>query len=115
MEHRLKIHTKPMDDLISGVKNCEVRDCSDRDFNVGDTVMLTEVDVGHDSSPRALLRTISHIQTGYGLPDGLCVLSYEWPLRNWAVCVRDKILKPMENTNDLARQLLGLCKGHLKK
>lgn len=76
-EHRLKIHRKPFLDLESGGKTCEIRDCSDRDFQVGDSVLLMLVDETGNPTPNELLRKITHIQTGYGLPDDLCVLSYE--------------------------------------
>lgn len=63
--HDLKIDPKPFADLVSGAKTCEVRN-DDRGFEVGDTVRF----------PGGHCCTISHIQRGYGLPDGLCVLSY---------------------------------------
>lgn len=75
--HTLKIHETPFADLLSGAKTCEIRS-DDRGFEVGDTVELKEFDGSYTG--RAIRRTISHIQRGYGLPDGLCVLSYapEW-------------------------------------
>jgi len=63
--HDLKIDPQPFADLVSGAKTCEVRN-DDRGFEVGDTVRF----------PGGHCCTISHIQRGYGLPDGLCVLSY---------------------------------------
>ena len=75
--HRLKIHRKPFLDLESGAKTCEIRDCSDRDFQVGDSVLLMLVDETGNPTPNELRRKITHIQTGYGLPDDFCVLSYE--------------------------------------
>lgn len=75
-EHRLKIHRKPFLDLESGAKTCEIRDCSDRDFQVGDSVLLMLVDETGNPTPNELRRKITHIQTGYGLPDDFCVLSY---------------------------------------
>ncbi len=71
-KHNLKIDAAPFDDLLSGAKTGEVRN-DDRAFAVGDTVHLTCND------GRAVDRTISHIQRGYGLPDGICVLSYTRP------------------------------------
>ncbi|QGA58250.1 DUF3850 domain-containing protein [Brucella sp. 2280] len=71
-EHTLKIDAQPMDDLLSGAKTGEVRK-DDRGFQVGDTVRLTCAD------GRTVYRVISHIQRGYGLPDGICVLSYTTP------------------------------------
>lgn len=76
-QHVLKIHPAPLADLLSGAKTAEVRR-NDRDFQVGDTVRLMEVNpetLNWTGRPD-LVRTISHIQTGYGLPDGMCVLSY---------------------------------------
>lgn len=67
--HRLKVDVKPMSDLLSGNKTCEIRR-DDRGFEVGDHVHLT------CSDGRETDRIISHIQRGYGLPGGLCVLSY---------------------------------------
>jgi hypothetical protein len=63
--HDLKIDPQPFADLVSGAKTGEVRN-DDRGFEVGDTVRF----------PGGHCCTISHIQRGYGLPDGLCVLSY---------------------------------------
>jgi len=76
--HYLKIHQQPYDDLTQGVKTCEVRRCDDRDFNVGDLVELHVVYAdGSDARPsKSVIREITHIQKGYGLPEGLCVLSY---------------------------------------
>lgn len=73
LTHTLKIDATPLNDLLSGAKTSEVRH-DDRDFEVGDTVYLT------CSDGRAMERTISHIQRGYGLPDGICVLSYTRPI-----------------------------------
>ena len=76
-EHRLKIHRKPFLDLESGAKTCEIRDCSDRDFQVGDSVLLMLIDETGNPTQNELRRKITHIHTGYGLQDHLCVLSYE--------------------------------------
>jgi hypothetical protein len=72
-DHALKIHEQPFNDILSGVKNCEVRN-NDRGFQPGDTVQLHEI--ADTFTGRVMERKITHIQTGYGLPDGLCVLSY---------------------------------------
>lgn len=79
-QHVLKIHPVPLADLLSGTKTAEVRR-NDRDFQVGDTVRLMEVnpETGNWTGAADHVRTISHIQTGYGLPDGICVLSYTQP------------------------------------
>ena len=78
-EHELKIRQTPLADLLSGLKTGEIRDCSDREFAVGDTVLLREIDDGRDYTGTVLRRTITHVQKHYGLPDHLCVLSYGQP------------------------------------
>ena len=80
-EHILKIHPKPFADLASGAKTGEIRDCSDRDFKVGDSVRLIMVDETGNPAGKELVRHITHIQHHYGLPDYLCVLSYGQPQR----------------------------------
>ncbi|WP_217362538.1 DUF3850 domain-containing protein [Pseudomonas asiatica] len=78
-EHELKIRQTPLADLLSGLKTGEIRDCSDREFAVGDTVLLREIDDARDYTGTVLRRTITHVQKHYGLPDHLCVLSYGQP------------------------------------
>lgn len=80
-QHVLKIHPAPLEALLSGDKTCEVR-FNDRGFEVGDTVCLREIDPTseQETGRRDHVRTITHIQSGYGLPDHVCVLSYA-PLR----------------------------------
>ncbi|WP_339533886.1 DUF3850 domain-containing protein [Pseudomonas hunanensis] len=75
-EHELRIRQTPMADLLSGLKTGEIRDCSDREFAVGDTVLLREVDDAREYTGTVARRTITHVQKNYGLPDHLCVLSY---------------------------------------
>ncbi|WP_081255278.1 DUF3850 domain-containing protein [Pseudomonas putida] len=81
-EHELKIRQTPLADLLSGLKTGEVRDCSDRNFAVGDTVLLREIDDALDYTGTVLRRTITHVQKHYGLPDHLCVLSYGQPAQH---------------------------------
>lgn len=78
-EHELKIRQTPLADLLSGLKTGEIRDCSDREFAVGDTVLLREIDDSRDYTGTVARRTITHVQKNYGLPDHLCVLSYGQP------------------------------------
>ncbi|WP_323600655.1 DUF3850 domain-containing protein [Pseudomonas putida] len=78
-EHELKIRQTPLADLLSGLKTGEIRDCSDRDFAAGDTVLLREVDDAREYTGTVARRTITHVQKNYGLPDHLCVLSYGQP------------------------------------
>lgn len=74
--HHLKIHRKPFDDLVSGRKTSEVRNCADREFREGDHVELFLIDETGNPANKSIVRTITHIQRGYGLPDDICVLSY---------------------------------------
>ena len=78
-EHELKIRQTPLADLLSGLKTGEIRDCSDREFAVGDTVLLREIDDGREYTGTVARRTITHVRKHYGLPDHLCVLSYGQP------------------------------------
>ncbi|MGI9563836.1 DUF3850 domain-containing protein [Pseudomonas fulva] len=77
--HELKIRQTPLADLLSGLKTGEIRDCSDREFTAGDTVLLREIDDDRAYTGRVERRTITHVQKQYGLPDHLCVLSYGQP------------------------------------
>lgn len=72
--HTLKIDRKPFLDICSGAKTAEIRR-DDRGFMVGDTVLLLE-HVDGSPTEREVARTISHIQRDYGLPAGMCILSY---------------------------------------
>ncbi len=77
--HKLKTHPKPFTELLSGDKTAEIRACHDRNFQRGDTVTLVEIDpVSEDPTGRILTRGITHVQTGYGIPEGYCVLSYSY-------------------------------------
>ena len=76
MIHNLKIHAVPFADLVSGAKTAEVRTCADRDFQVGDLVELFLVDESGGNATQSIVREITHVQKGYGLPEDLCVLSY---------------------------------------
>lgn len=76
--HNMKVHPEPFEALLSGAKNSEVRALDGRNFQAGDTVSLAEVSDEPPYAPtgRTLERVITHVQTGYGLPAYMCVLSY---------------------------------------
>lgn len=78
--HHLKILRKPFEDLVSGRKTGEVRNCADRDFREGDQVELFLIDEAGNPANKSIVRTITHIQRGFGLPDDICVLSYAAPV-----------------------------------
>lgn len=83
--HELKTDPAVFDAVARGDKTHEIR-LNDRNFQVGDNLLLREtVDTGwamrNAGAPlvytgRAATRTISHIQTGYGLADDWCILSF---------------------------------------
>ena len=105
--HNLKINRAPYDDLVSGAKTSEVRNCSDRDFRVGDSVELFMTETAEGFATESIVRKISHIQRGYGLPDGLCVLSYESALRQQ--------LADVSNERDGLRALNDKVKAHVSR
>ncbi|MBK5571301.1 DUF3850 domain-containing protein [Ensifer sp. SSB1] len=83
--HELKCDRGPFQDILSGHKKAEVRR-DDRDFRVGDTLNLLEtVNTAEEMRAGALLeftggqalKAITHVQRGYGLPDGIVVLSFD--------------------------------------
>jgi hypothetical protein len=78
--HHLKIQRQPFEDLVSGRKTGEVRNCADREFREGDHVELFLIDETGNPANKSIVRTITHIQRGYGLPDDVCVLSYAAPV-----------------------------------
>lgn len=88
--HELKCDPGPFQDILSGCKKSEVRR-DDRDFRVGDRLNLLEtVSTGAAMAAGATLeytggqdfKTITHIQRGYGLPDGIVVLSFDATLHS---------------------------------
>lgn len=79
--HKLKIWPKHFRDVRNGEKKCELRK-ADRDFRVGDYLMLTEFDPGKDSLTGAYhCCEITHITKGEDVPrallDGFVILSIE--------------------------------------
>ncbi|MFL7901502.1 ASCH/PUA domain-containing protein [Azospirillum argentinense] len=75
--HELKADPIPFGDVASGRKRCEVRQ-DDRGYQVGDWLRLREHDrTAGAYSGREIIAEVTHIQRGYGLPDGLVVLSID--------------------------------------
>lgn len=85
--HDLKIHTMWLDRVLSGEKRAEVRK-HDRDYQVGDTLHMREVDGrgydlnryedGENLGPRTVDATVTHVLDGRladGIDDDCCVLS----------------------------------------
>ncbi len=82
-EHDLKCQPEPFADILNGAKTAEYRR-DDRDFRVGDVLILREWDpnvrreVGHGAySGRVLRKTVTHISRGpdWEIPTGFVVLS----------------------------------------
>lgn len=83
--HELKTDPAVFEAVATGAKTHEIR-LNDRDYAVGDELWLREtVYTGAEMAAgaellytsRETLRTVSHIQTGYGLQEGWCILSFE--------------------------------------
>lgn len=75
MTHELKILPRWFEDVKSGKKNFEIRR-SDRNFKVGDTLLLKEYEHGGYTG-REIKRTIQYIYKGdgaYGLSEEFCIL-----------------------------------------
>ena len=76
--HNLKILAKYFKEVKDGKKKFELRK-DDRGFNVGDTVVLNELD-GDDLTGRNIIGFISYILRNaelYGLDDDYCIFSLE--------------------------------------
>jgi hypothetical protein len=76
MKHELKILPKWFEDVAHQKKTFEIRK-NDRDYNVGDTLILKEWDRGKYTG-REIKRTVSYIYYGdgnYGLSDGYVVMA----------------------------------------
>jgi hypothetical protein len=83
--HDLKSDPDVFAAVMDGRKTNEIR-ANDRDFQVGDGLVLRETrhagQAMREGMPleytgRVCRRVVTHVQTGYGLPDGLAVLSLD--------------------------------------
>ena len=76
--HELKILPQWFADVLTGKKNFEIRR-NDRDFKVGDYLLLKEYERGHYTG-RELKKRIQYIYQGdgnYGLSEEFCILGLE--------------------------------------
>lgn len=76
MIHTLKTWPEPFDAISRGLKTYEIRR-NDRDFKVGDVLILHEWDPSIKAYSRRLaVRSVTYMTQGgeWGLPDNLCVL-----------------------------------------
>ena len=86
MTHEIKILPKYFGAVMSGAKNFEIRK-NDRDYKVGDTLILKEWDRGKFTG-RELERGVGYIYYGdgtYGLSEDYCVMA----LKRGKPCVLD--------------------------
>ncbi len=76
--HELKILPRWFEDVQSGRKNFEIRR-NDRDFKVGDYLLLKEWNKGKYTGREIMMRIqyIYHGDGAYGLSVGFCVLGLE--------------------------------------
>lgn len=76
MSHELKTWPEPFEAIRKGDKRFELRRF-DRDFQVGDVLRLREWDPSWPRYTGRVIRArITYIlRSGFGLPEGLCVMS----------------------------------------
>lgn len=76
MEHILKIRSNYFTDLITGLKNFEIRK-NDRPYSIGDRLILFEVDETGKETGKSVSVRVTYILTGpvYGLAEGYCIMS----------------------------------------
>lgn len=82
--HKLKILPRWFDDVAENRKRFEIRK-ADRDFKVGDWIILKEWEDGKYTG-RSIEATIEYIYRGdgtYGLPEEWCILGFDI---QWAFC-----------------------------
>ena len=73
--HQLKISPNEFKTVIARLKLAEYRK-NDRDFKVNDLIKLKEYELENDSyTGKEATLIISHIQVGFGIPEGYAVLS----------------------------------------
>ncbi len=97
-EHELKITQNALDEILSGAKAGDVRDCTDREFIVGDKVLLREIDSSGAYTGRAAHQKITNVQSYFGLPENLRVLSYS----RAEECPEEHAPRPQNSLSDLA-------------
>jgi hypothetical protein len=81
--HELKTDPHPFNEVWEGNKTCEIR-YDDRGYRIGDRLVLKEtVKPFREAEPdgetkytgRSVIADVTHVQKGYGLLAGWCVLS----------------------------------------
>ena len=75
VEHDLKIMPKYFDDVVSGKKNFEIRR-NDRDFKVGDILLLREYERGRYTG-REIRKKVKYVYYGdgtFGISEEFCIM-----------------------------------------
>lgn len=73
---RVKIHPQPFADMAAGKLTANVRK-NDRDYQVGDQVLLEEFNPDTKEYTGKMLGTlVTNVLTGYGLPEGYALVSF---------------------------------------
>lgn len=78
--HELKTWPEPFQALLEGHKTHEIRSCEDRDFEVGDELLLREWEPANRSyTSREVTVEVTYVTPAeqWGLPSNLCVLSVQ--------------------------------------
>lgn len=74
--HKLKSDKVPLMEIIEGVRRCDVRWDLDKKFSVGDVLHIVEFDrEKREYSGLECAVEVLHILRGYGLHDGMIVMS----------------------------------------
>lgn len=78
MEHFIKIHTTYFESVLNDTKTFELRK-NDRDYEVGDKLILNEINENTLYTGRSLAVVITYILNGptYGLCDGFCIMAFK--------------------------------------
>lgn len=80
MSHFLKTESRFFLPVIMGEKKAEIR-LNDRNFQVGDCIVLSEIDSSKKRTGQKALLEITHILTHAEFPNGLqenyCILSFK--------------------------------------
>jgi len=81
--HMLKTWPVPFEALRARVKRFEFRK-DDRDYEVGDTLWLSEFDpeTGSITGENEVVLVTYLLREGFGIPPGYVVMSIDWPVRD---------------------------------
>jgi len=73
--HALKCWSEPFNEILSGKKKFEYR-LNDRNYEVGDELVLREWNIGTGYTGREVTRKVTSILiAGFELPVGFCIMS----------------------------------------